>query len=102
MRDLTPTELDGRSIVHQFACSDSFILFSFRTFHQSDMMSKDITWMLFDKRTGNVSVSKFLRNDLGVGDKIKGYALYYKDDHTWIMVDDTLDSVIRLEYLYLR
>lgn len=66
------------------------------------MMSKDITWMLFDKRTGNVSVSKFLRNDLGVGDKIKGYALYYKDDHTWIRVDDTLDSVIRLEYLYLR
>ena len=37
-----------------------------------------------------------------VGDKIKGYALYYKDDHTWIRVDDTLDSVIRLEYLYLR
>lgn len=102
MRDLTPTELDGRSIVHQFACSDSFILFSFHTFHQSNMMSKDITWMLFDKRTGKVSVSKFLRNDLCVGDKIKGYALFYKDDHTWIRVDDTLDSVIRLEYLYLR
>ena len=100
-RDLTPQELDGRSIVHQFACSESFILFSFHTFHQSDMMSKDITWMLFDKRTGNVSVSKSLINDLGAEDEINGYALFYKDNHTWVRVDDTLDNAIRLEYLYL-
>lgn len=102
MRDLTPQELDGRSIVHQFVCSDRFILFSYHTFHRSDMMSKDITWVLFDKRTGKVSVSKFLRNDLGEGDEMKGYVLFYKNDHTWVRVDDTLDSVIRLEYLYLR
>lgn len=101
-RDLTPQKLDGRSIVHQFVCSDRFILFSFHTFHQDDMSRKDITWMLFDKRTRDVSISKSLRNDLGTGDEMKGYALFYKNDYTWVRIDDSLDGMIRLEYLYLR
>ena len=32
---------------------------------------------------------------------MNGYALFYKDDHTWVRVDDSLDNAIRLEYLFL-
>ena len=101
-RDLTPEKLDGRSIVHQFAYSNNFILVSFHTFHQDDMSQKDITWMLFDKRKKSISTSKSLINDLNAGYEINGYGLFYKNDHTWVRVDDSLDGKIQLEYLFLQ
>lgn len=101
-RDLTPEKLDGRSIVHQFTYSNNFILVSFHTFHQDDMSQKDITWMLFDKRKKSISTSKSLINDLNAGYEINGYGLFYKNDHTWVRVDDSLDGKIQLEYLFLQ
>ena len=102
-RDLSPQDLDERAIVHHFACSEHFILMSFHTFHQSDMGRKDFTWMLLDRRTGQKTVSKCLTNDLtDTGDKAETHSLFYKDNRTWVRVDDSADDTIRLEILHLR
>ena len=66
------------------------------------MSQKDITWMLFDKRKKSISTSKSLINDLNAGYEINGYGLFYKNDHTWVRVDDSLDGKIQLEYLFLQ
>jgi len=101
-KNLSPRDLDNHSIVHYFAYSDRFLLLSFHTFHQRDMQRKDITWMLFDKKTGEKVISKGMRNDLKPDSEIDNYSLFYKDNHTWVRVDDSLDAIIRLEFLYLR
>ena len=73
------------------------------TFHQSDMGRKDFTWMLLDRRTGQKTVSKCLTNDLtDTGDKAETHSLFYKDNRTWVRVDDSADDTIRLEILHLR
>lgn len=102
-RDLSPQDLDGRAIVHHFACSEHFILMSFHTFHQSDMSRKDFTWMLLDRRTGRTTVSKSLKNDLtDAGDGTETHSLFCKDSRTWVRVDDSADDAIRLEIVHLR
>lgn len=58
--------------------------------------------MLFDKKTGEKVISKGMRNDLKPDSEIDNYSLFYKDNHTWVRVDDSLDAIIRLEFLYLR
>ncbi len=100
-KGLTYQKLDKYSIVHQFAYSDNYILISFQTFHKDDMQSKDITWMLFNPKTGGKSISKKIVNDVIPIKNIQGNSLFYKDNHTWVRVDETLDNAICLEKLYL-
>ena len=40
IRDITPQELDGYAILHNFACSNNFILCSFHTFDKNDIRKK--------------------------------------------------------------
>lgn len=58
IRDITPQELDGYAILHNFAYSNNFILCSFHTFDKNDIRKKNITWVLLDTRTGKVTISK--------------------------------------------
>ena len=74
---------------------------NFYTFHQEEPDGKDMTWLLFDRRTEEKLVSKSLKNDLRPSNEMEGYLLFYKDDHTWVRVDDSSDDGIRLELLHL-
>lgn len=101
-RDIRPQDLDGCSIMQHFAYSDRFVLLSFHTFCKDDMMKENITWMLLDTQTGEQTLSKHLVNDLLPTDTKDSYsALFYKDNHTWIRVDDSEENRIRLQVLHL-
>lgn len=102
MRNLSLQDLEGYAILHYFAYSDHFLLMNFYTFHQEEPDGKDMTWLLFDRRTEEKLVSKSLKNDLRPSNEMEGYLLFYKDDHTWVRVDDSSDDGIRLELLHLR
>lgn len=102
MRNLSLQDLEGHVILHYFACSDHFLLMNFYTFHQEETEGKEMTWLLFDRRTGEKVISKSLKNDLVPGHAVEGHSLFYKDNHTWVRVDDSSDDGIRLELLHLR
>ena len=102
IRDITPQELDGYAILHNFACSNNFILCSFHTFDKNDIRKKNITWVLLDTRTGKVTISKKLKNDLMAEDEIENNSLFYMNNYTWLRVDDSFEDLIRLKILHLQ
>mgnify|MGYP000005182766 CR=1 FL=1 len=101
IRNLSPSDLDGYNIVHHFAYSEHFILLSVHTFNKNDMLSKNITWILFDQKTATTVVSESLRNDLVSNHDIGNNTLFYKNNSTWVRIDDSSDSIIRLKLLHL-
>lgn len=101
-RDLSPQDLEGRSILHYFACSERFLLVNFYTFRQEDPYGQDVVWLLLDRETGETEIAKSLKNDLTPHGTIENNSLFYKDDRTWVRVDDTSDNAVRLELLHLR
>lgn len=102
MKNITPQDLDGYAILHNFAYSDNFILFSFHTFDENDIRKKNITWLLLDKRTGKRTISQKMKNDLIPENEIENNSLFYMDDYTWVRVDDSFENLIRLEILHLQ
>lgn len=102
MSNITPTDLDGHAILHNFAYSDNFILCSFHTFDKNDMRKKNITWLLFNTRTGKKTISEKLKNDLMSESKIENNSLFYMNDSTWLRVNDSFEDLIRLEILHLQ
>lgn len=94
--------MDGYAILHNFACSNNFILCSFHTFDKNDIRKKNITWVLLDTRTGKVTISKKLKNDLMAEDEIENNSLFYMNNYTWLRVDDSFEDLIRLKILHLQ
>ena len=65
-------------------------------------MKKNITWVLLDTRTGKVTISKKLKNDLMAEDEIENNSLFYMNNYTWLRVDDSFEDLIRLKILHLQ
>ena len=63
---------------------------------------KNITWVLLDTRTGKVTISKKLKNDLMAEDEIENNSLFYMNNYTWLRVDDSFEDLIRLKILHLQ
>ena len=102
LKDITPQILDGYSILHNFACSENYLLLSFQTFDKQNIAKKNIKWVLLDRKTEEIIISEHLDNDMAQ-EVIDNHLLFYLDDHTWIKVDDmTNDYLIRLQLLHLK
>ena len=57
---------------------------------------------LLDTRTGKVTISKKLKNDLMAEDEIENNSLFYMNNYTWLRVDDSFEDLIRLKILHLQ
>jgi hypothetical protein len=58
--------------------------------------------VLLDTRTGKVTISKKLKNDLMAEDEIENNSLFYMNNYTWLRVDDSFEDLIRLKILHLQ
>ena len=63
---------------------------------------KNITWVLLDTRTGKVTISKKMKNDLMAEGEIENNSLFYMNNYTWLRVDDSFEDLIRLKILHLQ
>lgn len=101
IRNLMPDQLDGYSIVHEFACSENYLLLSTQTFDKNNMAKKNIKWFLLNRKSGEGIVADNLENDLD-SVLITNNSLYFIDEHTWVRVDDTNDKSIIMQVMHLR
>ena len=67
------------------------------------MHALDFSCLLYTStRTGKVTISKKLKNDLMAEDEIENNSLFYMNNYTWLRVDDSFEDLIRLKILHLQ
>ena len=101
MKNLTPDKLDGYSIVHEFVCSENYLLLSTQTFEKSNISKKNLKWFLLDRKNGEKMIANNLENDLD-SIVISNNSLYFLDEYTWVRVDDTNDKSITMQIMHLK